>query len=231
MFTQCIMASLLGSLICLDRILIQSMIARPVIAAPLMGFFLGDPYSGLLIGAFVELFWIDRLPIGTFIPPHDSLTAILITASCIFSSKIIGHNLREIVAFSILIYIPCGYIGQKMDAFYIRLNDRLAKAALRCAEKADIDGVAARHLLSPALYFLLTFSFILFFLLPGTAITTFLFPRFPLSILKALNMIFFFFPLLGIAVAMNTIHLRGMVPVFCSIFLAITLILELAHVF
>jgi len=118
-----------------------------------------------------------------------------------------------------------------MDAFYIRLNDRLAKAALRCAEKADIDGVAARHLLSPALYFLLTFSFILFFLLPGTAITTFLFPRFPLSILKALNMIFFFFPLLGIAVAMNTIHLRGMVPVFCSIFLAITLILELAHVF
>jgi len=231
MFTQCIMASLLGGLICLDRVVIQSMIARPVIAAPLMGFFLGDPYSGLMIGALVELFWIDRLPIGTFIPPNDSLTAILITASCIFSSKIIGHNFREIMAFSLILYIPCGYIGQKMDAFYIRLNDRLAKAALRCAEKADINGIATRHLLSPALYFLLSFSFILLFLLPGTAITTFLFPRFQISILKALNMIFFFFPLLGIAVAMNTIHLRGMVRVFCSIFLAITVILEFVHVF
>lgn len=230
MLTQCIVASLLGGLICLDRIVIQTMISRPVIAAPLMGFFLGDPYSGLLIGAFMELFWIDRLPIGTFIPPNDSLTAILITASCIFSGKIIGHNLKEIIAFSILIYIPCGYIAQKMDSFYIRVNDRLAKNALSCAEKADIKGVAANHLISPVIYFILTFSFILIFLLPGTAITTFLFPHFSLSILKALNTIFFFFPILGIAIAMNTIHLRGMVPVFCCIFLVLSLILELLHV-
>jgi len=230
MFIQCITASLLGGLICLDRIVIQSMIARPVIAAPLLGFFLGDPYSGLLIGAFIELFWIDRLPIGTLVPPNDSLTAILVTASCIISSRILGHHFREIMAFSILIYIPCGYIGQKMELFYIFLNERLARAALVCAERADLDGVAAKHLLSPFIYFVLSFSFILLFLLPGIAMTTFLFPRFPLSILKALSMIFFFYPLLGIAVALNTIHLRGMIPVFCGIFLVATLIMELVHV-
>lgn len=230
MFIQCLMASLLGSLICLDRIVIQSMIARPVIAAPLMGFFLGDPYSGLLIGALIELFWIDRLPVGTYIPPHDSLTAILITASCIFSSREIGHHFREIMAFSILIFIPCGYVGQKMESIHIQMNDRLARAALLCAGKADVNGVAARHLLSPVVYFLLTFFLILFFLLSGTVMTTFLFPRFPLSVLKALNMTFFFFPLLGIAVALNTIHLRRMVPVFCAIFLAIAGILEFFHV-
>jgi mannose PTS system EIIC component len=230
MFIQCIMASLLGGLICLDRIVIQSMIARPVIAAPLLGFFLGDPYSGLLVGAFIELFWIDRLPIGTLVPPNDSLTAILVTASCIVSNRIIGHSLREIMAFSILIYIPCGYLGQKMDIFYISLNERLAKAALQCADKADLRGIEAKHLLSPLLYFILSFSFLLFFLLPGIAMTTYLFPRFSLSILKALNMIYFFYPLLGIAVALNTIHLRGMIPVFCGIFLVTILILEIVHV-
>lgn len=231
MFTQYLMVSLLGGLICLDRIVIQTMISRPVIAAPLMGFFLGDPYSGLLIGALIELFWIDRLPIGTFIPPNDSLTAILITASCIFSSRVIGHHFREVMMFSILVFIPCGYIGRNLELFYIRINDRLARAALLCGEKSDFGGVAARHLLSPALYFLLTSAFILFFLLPGTAMITFLFPHFPPSVLKALDMIFFFFPLLGIAVALNTIHLRGMLPVFCSIFLVITGLLEFVHVF
>jgi len=230
MFIQCVMASLLGGLICLDRIILQSMIARPVIAAPLMGFFLGDPYSGLLIGAFIELFWIDRLPIGTLIPPNDSLAAILATTSCIVSSSIIGHNFRQIMVFSMLIYIPCGYIGQKMDIFYISLNDRLAKAALECAAKADIDGVAARHLLSPVLYFVFSFFFILLFLLPGIAMTTFLFPHFSPSILNALTLIFFFLPFLGIAVALNTIHRQGMIPFFCGIFLTITLILELVHV-
>ncbi len=231
MIAQYLMASLLGGLICLDRIIVQSMIARPVIAAPLMGFFLGDPYTGLLIGAFVELFWLDRLPIGTHIPPNDSLTAILVTASSIFSARMIGHHLQEIAAFSILLYLPCGYAGQQLEVFYMRLNDRLARSALRCADQTDVNGVAARHLLSPVLYFLLNVSFILLFLLPGTAITAYLFPRFSPPVLKALNLLFFFFPLLGIAVALNTIHLKKMIPVFCILFLAASLILELAHVF
>jgi PTS system mannose-specific IIC component len=229
MFIQSVLVSLLGGFICLDRIVLQSMIARPVIAAPLVGLFLGDAYSGLLIGALIELFWIDRLPIGTFVPPNDSLTAILIAASSILSTQAIGHNLREIMTFSILIYIPIGFVGQKMDIFYNRLNDRLSKGALRCAEKSDINGIALRHLLSPVLYFFFSFFLIFFFLYPGISLTLFLFPHFSPSILKALNLIFLFFPLLGISVAMNTIHLRGMVPVFCGIFLLITTILEVVH--
>jgi PTS system mannose-specific IIC component len=205
------------------------MIARPVIAAPLVGIFLGDLYSGLLIGALIELFWIDRLPIGTFVPPNDSITAILIAASSILSSQIIGHNFREIMTFSILIFIPFGFIGQKMDIFYIQLNDRLSKGALRCAEQSDINGIALRHLLSPVLYFFFSFFFILIFLFPGVSLILFIFPHFSPSIIKALNFIFLFFPLLGISVALNTIHHRGMIPVFCGIFLVIITILELAH--
>ncbi|OPY12745.1 MAG: PTS system N-acetylgalactosamine-specific transporter subunit IIC [Syntrophus sp. PtaU1.Bin005] len=230
MVLQCLMISLLGGVICLDRIVIQSMIARPVVAAPLMGFFLGDPYTGLMIGAVIELFWIDRLPIGTLIPPNDSLAAILVTASCIISSGLVGHSSRQIMAFSLLIYLPCGYIGQKMDVFFVSLNDRLARAALRSAEKADLHGVQALHLLSLLIYLCLSVCFLFFFLWPGIAATAFLFPLFSPSVLEALNIIFFFFPLLGIAVALNTIHLRGMVPVFCCIFLLASMILEIGHV-
>jgi len=41
---------------------------------------------------------------------------------------------------------------------------------------------------------------------------------------------YYFLPLLGIAVAMNTIKLRGAIPVFCAMFLIVAAFLELFHV-
>jgi len=44
----------------------------------------------------------------------------------------------------------------------------------------------------------------------------------------ALKYVYSFLPLLGIAVALNTIKLKGMVPVFCAIFLAVAVLLDMA---
>jgi len=60
---------------CLDRIFIQAMISRPIVIAPVAGIILGQPYTGLMTGAILELFWMDRAPIGIYIPPNDSVTA------------------------------------------------------------------------------------------------------------------------------------------------------------
>jgi len=43
--------------------------------------------------------------------------------------------------------------------------------------------------------------------------------------------IYFFLPVLGIAVALNTVKLRGSIPVFCAIFLIIAVFMEYFHVF
>jgi PTS system mannose-specific IIC component len=46
-----------------------------------------------------------------------------------------------------------------------------------------------------------------------------------------LSLTYYFLPLLGIAVALNTIKLRGAVPVFCVVFLIAAVARELFHVY
>jgi len=46
-----------------------------------------------------------------------------------------------------------------------------------------------------------------------------------------LLMTYYFLPLLGIAVALHTIKLRGAIPVFCAIFLVVAAAMEYFHVF
>ena len=68
---------------CLDRIFIQAMISRPIVIAPVTGLILGEPRTGLMIGALLELFWMDRVPIGIYIPPNDSIAAAFATSLAI----------------------------------------------------------------------------------------------------------------------------------------------------
>ena len=87
MFIKIILISFVGSLLCLDRIFIQAMISRPIIIAPVVGILLGNPYAGLIIGAILELFWIDRIPIGIYIPPNDSVVAAFAASLAILPVK------------------------------------------------------------------------------------------------------------------------------------------------
>ena len=90
LFTEIILASFCGGLLCLDRVFIQAMISRPVIIAPIIGLLLHNPYAGLVIGAFVELIWLDRIPIGTYIPPNDSITAVVATSTAVIAGQKLG---------------------------------------------------------------------------------------------------------------------------------------------
>jgi mannose/fructose/N-acetylgalactosamine-specific phosphotransferase system component IIC len=90
LFTKIILLSFCGGLICLDRVFIQAMLSRPVVIAPLIGLLFNSPYTGLIIGAFIELIWIDRIPVGTYIPPNDSIAAILATSTAIIAGQAVG---------------------------------------------------------------------------------------------------------------------------------------------
>ena len=118
-----LIVSIVGGVLCLDRIFVQALISRPIVAAPVIGMILGDPYTGLIAGAFIELFWIDRLPVG---------------------------------------------IG----------------------------------------------------------VMTWVYPRLAPWIIRGLNLVYGLIPLIGAAVALNTVNLRGTLPIFCAVFLMMTVILH-----
>ena len=72
-----LLAGLVAMLTGLDRVaLVQVMISRPLVAAPLTGLVLGNPLLGLEVGMLLELLWLGRLPVGAAIPPDDTQVAV-----------------------------------------------------------------------------------------------------------------------------------------------------------
>ena len=138
MILKLVVVSIAGGILCLDRIVLQAMISRPIVAAPLIGLILGDPYTGLIAGAFIELFWIDRLPIGAYIPPNDTVAAILITASSIESARLLGGLSQGLIALAVLIVVPLGILAQRMELWIGRGNEKLVEEALSDAARGDV---------------------------------------------------------------------------------------------
>ena len=230
MFQEIILTAFCGSLLCLDRVFIQAMISRPVVIAPLMGLLLGNLYAGLIIGAIIELIWIDRLPIGTYIPPNDSLTAVLAVAIALISGSATGGVTPQIIALAVILAIPFGSLAKQMDVMIIQSNNVLSDQALRDAQENNLRAIERKNYRG----LLKVFFFYGVFLLAAQAVVIPLviwgYPRLNEPLLKALSFTYYFLPLLGIAVALNMLKLRNAVPVICAVFLVVSMLLEFFHV-
>lgn len=231
MFVKIILISFVGGLLCLDRVFIQAMISRPIIIAPVIGSILGDPYAGLIIGAILELFWIDRVPIGIYIPPNDSIAAAMAASTAILTSQALGIVTKELMALSILLAIPFGILAKKMDVKIIESNNILSDQALDDAKALDIRAIERKTYLGLAkvsiFYIVLLFILQLIFI----PVMIWIYPKLPVPVNAMLSLTYYFLPLVGIAVALNTIKLRRAIPVFCAIFLVVAMAMEFFHVF
>lgn len=223
---KAIIVSLVGGFICLDRSMVQIMISRPIVAGPIIGLLLHDPYTGLVIGAFIELLWIDRSAIGVYVPPNDTVVTICATAGAVIVGDTVGQVTRELIALSVLLFVPFGILGQKLDIHVFRSNDRLSEAAVRDAQEGNIGGISRKHLLGILKSFVSVTVLQFIALICGIAVLQALFSHLPEKVLEALMYMYYFIPVLGIAVALTTIKLRGAIPLFSGIFLIGTLIIQ-----
>lgn len=231
MAMKIILLSLVGGILSLDRVLAQFMISRPIVAAPIAGLILGDLYTGLQTGALLELFWIDKLQIGTIVPPNDFVVAFLVASASILAGQNMGHVSRELLVLSILLFIPCGYLGQRVDTLIVKSNDGLYDRALQDAQQGNIEGIFWKHLSGLAKHFLAYTGLIFVALVGGVNVLTYTFPQLPAAPAHALSLLFFSLPLLGLAAGLATISLKGAIPLFCVLFLLISLVWELVQAF
>ncbi|HON60210.1 MAG TPA: PTS sugar transporter subunit IIC [Smithella sp.] len=230
MFECILFVSVLGSLLCLDRVFVQAMISRPVVVAPLVGLLLHHFYAGLVIGAILELIWIDRLPIGTYIPPNDSLTAVLATAAAALSAPKGGGVPPELISLSVLAAVPFGLAAKRMDTLIIRANNVLSDQALEAVRRNDVRSVERKSYRGLLRVFLAYALFLLAAQCVMIPAVRWGFSGLNAPVLKALLWMYYFLPFLGIAVAVNMLKLRRAVAVFCTVFLAVAVLLEIFHV-
>ncbi len=230
MFIKIILISFCGSLLCLDRIFIQAMISRPVVIAPIIGFLLNNLYAGLIIGALIELIWIDRLPLGTYIPPNDSIAAVTATSIAGITGSTLGRVSPELIALSVLLAIPCGIIAKQIDVMIVKSNNAISDKALEDAKKNNIKAIERINYLGLFKVFIFYGVFLLAIQTLLIPFVIWMYPRFNETMLKALSLTYYFLPLLGIAVAINMLKLRRTIPIVCAVFLVAAILLELLNV-
>jgi PTS system mannose-specific IIC component len=210
----------LVSLICgLDRVaILQVMISRPIVAAPLTALLLGEPLVGLQIGVMVELLWLARLPVGAAVPPDDTQVAIASSVLVISLGQSLNASGTELLLLCLFVAVPLGKFGQYFDRYARQYNVRLVKqvsVALSRGSFLAAEGQHLRGLISFSLSSLGTYAIII---LGGWFIIPILWPyvQHPLSYSSSWMQLAF--PLVGITVILGTINVSRAITLFCAAF-------------
>jgi len=146
LLTSAFIVALIGGVVDLDSTATwQFMISQPIVAAPLTGLFLGLSAGdlgaglklGLIVGAILQLVWIEQLPLGMNVPPDAALSSVLSVALGFLA----GHQYatyveREVCStIALLLSVALGLLGRSLDVFVRRINTSISQwAELRLEE-------------------------------------------------------------------------------------------------
>lgn len=166
-FYDALKVSLAGGLLSLDRTAaLQTMVSRPIVAAPVIGYILGNPSAGLAAGVLLELIFIGDFPVGRYIPVHETDLAVTVSAMTITIIDAMGvktgleSGWRPMAAgmaaafpFSLVIMLPLSRVFQAADAFTRRANVRFFNNAREAVEKGAPVSLAMENLKGLAFFF------------------------------------------------------------------------------
>lgn len=133
-----ILVSVAGGVLSLDRTAaFQVMVSRPIVAAPVIGFILGHPEWGLIVGAALELLLIGDLPVGRYVPVHETSLSALVTGIVVMALESMGapdgyaglKSEMTVLPLATLVALPAGRVFQKADVMTRKMNARLFDAA------------------------------------------------------------------------------------------------------
>ncbi|MDR2862246.1 MAG: PTS sugar transporter subunit IIC [Syntrophobacterales bacterium] len=229
LITQIIIAALGGAFLCLDRIAFQTMVSRPLVIATITAWIMGNTLAGLMVGALLELFWLNKLPLGTYAPPNDSIAAILTAITTTVLIKEMGplYSPKAIMAFSLLIYIPLGWFAPKTEYLWKNFNKRLSDKLLAELDSPQKHFSPIRVFPSLAWYFLYSLFFIAMGLAAGLLLIPPLFSLLPSFGHTALAFIYYLFPLIGVAAVITTTQNKKVILYFSGIFILAALLYEI----
>ena len=106
---------------------LQVMISRPIVAAPLAGWLMGDVSSGLFLGTILEVFYLDILPAGAAYFPDSGLAAVGGTGVLTLSGKYFADTSPGVWLLVLLVVICSAFIGGWSITLVRRRNDYLLR--------------------------------------------------------------------------------------------------------
>ncbi len=124
MIAQSLMGILAGSVLWLDRVYIfQFMLSRPLIMGPIIAGIMGDIKIGLIIGASLELLWLNAPPVGSYLPNDESFCTAVAVPVAFFAAPVMDQI--PVSGLSILLCLPVALMGKALDTRLRNLNEGL----------------------------------------------------------------------------------------------------------
>lgn len=221
-----LLAGLVAMLTGLDRVaLVQFMISRPLVAAPLTGLVLGKPLLGLEVGMLLELLWLGRLPVGAAIPPDDTQVAVGATVLAFSMGQMLGLVGMPMVILAVLVAIPLGKFGQIFDRLARNVNDRLAVAGLKALGSGNTNGLERRHLMGLISFAVSSLATACVIVLIGSVVLFYTAPQLIGAVRDTGLSLQYSLIIVGAASLLGTINVNRSISLFCAAFSGTLLVL------
>lgn len=117
---------------------------RPIVSGLLVGLILGDPVTGIVVGATIQLIYLGVMSTGGSMPSDQSLAGVLGMALAIAG----GLSTEEALA----IAVPIGLLGTLVYQGKMAANVVFVHMLDNCVEKGDTRHVWIYHVLLPMLF-------------------------------------------------------------------------------
>ena len=198
--------SILGAGLALDYAMMgQFMLSQPLVLGGIFGFIFGDVYTGLLVGALVQLLWIGVVPMGAYIPADYSVIGgitIILTEILLQQSK---TSLEVAMVLALSVAIPAGFISGRLDIAVRNLNSHLAKNIYKVVDNYGLSGITWINLAGLIPSFLRNFIVYLIWLGPVNLLLIKIINKISLPLEEAMQIIFWLLPALSFAVLLDII--------------------------
>ncbi len=220
MVYEALLAGVLGGLFWLDRFQIfQLMLSRPMIVAPVVGWALGDLASGFAAGLLYQVLWLERPPIGGYIPPDSTLASVATAAVSALARADSSAPLTAVVFVSFLFLFPLSFVGARLD-FFVRTG--LGKLA-RTAEEALLNGseIPVSKYFAGGLILGFGCSFLVLFpaILIGGILVSLLIEQCSVAAVRSFELSYYVVPLVGVAELVRGLQEKRLIMLFAAGFL------------
>ena len=218
--------ALFGGIIGLDKTAVgQIMVSQPVVAAPLIGWALGDLTTGLITGVVLELIWLVDIPVGTFVPADSTVAAVFATAIAILGSPE-GPQL-SLTGFSILLTVLLAPVTMRADTIIRNFNARLVHRVQASSEPLGL-ALSRSHRAGLLVFFLKFFILFLLFI-PLGMIAVRLFSTVPDVFHRAMMFYVKVLPLLGAALVVRKLSMKTADRFLLAGFVIAAVLVQIVH--
>jgi PTS system mannose-specific IIC component len=103
----------MGAIVGLDTTAaFQVMISQPLVACSLLGWMMGDPVMGWMVGMTTQLLWMGKLPVGAATFPDGNMGSLVAAGlGVIFRNKFRLEGIGVLVALAVLWGLITAWIG------------------------------------------------------------------------------------------------------------------------